>query len=177
MLSQNYKYWASIEDLHRCIDCARLHGQIYTMEEIPQPNPPLHDYRRCSIEIMEALLVGTATSKGKNGADWWIAANNQLPPYYISEDEARALGWKAWKGNLAAVAPNRMLAKGVYRNDDGHLPDAPGRVWYEADINYTSGWRGSERILYSNDGLVFVTRDHYHTFIEIVSPTLTKIDS
>ena len=40
-------------------------------------------------------------------------------------------------------------------------------LWYEADINYTSGYRGTERILYSNDGLVFVTYDHYQTFYEI----------
>jgi hypothetical protein len=41
------------------------------------------------------------------------------------------------------------------------------RIWYEADINYTSGYRGTERILYSNDGLIFVTYDHYQTFYEI----------
>lgn len=93
---------------------------------------------------------------------------NQLPPYYIPIADARAAGWKARKGNLATVAPNRMLTKGIYNNDDGHLPDAAGRIWYEADINYTSGRRGLERILYSNDGLVFITRDHYVTFIEVV---------
>ena len=175
MLSQNYKYWASIEDLHRCIDCARLHGTIYKIGEMPQTDPPLHDNCRCSIRVMEALLAGTATGKGKNGADWWIATLNQLPPYYITKDEARSLGWKAWKGNLATVAPNKMLAKGVYYNDNRHLPDTEGRVWYEADINYTFGWRGNERILYSNDGLIFITRDHYRTFIEIVSPTSTLI--
>lgn len=58
----------------------------------------------------------------------------------------------------------------IYRNDDGHLPDIAGRIWYEADINYVSGFRGVERILYSNDGLIFITRDHYNTFIEIVKP-------
>ena len=47
--------------------------------------------------------------------------------------------------------------------------ESPGRIWFEADINYIVGRRGTERILYSNDGLIFVTRDHYHTFTEIVS--------
>jgi len=42
-----------------------------------------------------------------------------------------------------------------------------GRVWYEADINYESGFRNRQRILYSNDGLVFASYDHYHTFYEI----------
>ncbi len=47
-------------------------------------------------------------------------------------------------------------------------PPAPNRVWYEADINYTRGYRGRERVLFSNDGLIFVTYDHYHTFYEII---------
>lgn len=45
---------------------------------------------------------------------------------------------------------------------------AEGRVWYEADINYTGGYRRRHRILYSNDGLIFVTYDHYETFWEVV---------
>ena len=71
------------------------------------------------------------------------------------------------KGNLDDVAKGKMIGGDVYRNRDGHLPQKEGRVWYEADINYTSGPRGTERILYSNDGLIFVTYDHYQTFYEI----------
>ena len=61
-----------------------------------------------------------------------------------------------------------MLTKGVYKNRDQRLPDVPGRIWYEADINYSFGYRNGERILYSNDGLIFATYDHYATFVEIV---------
>ena len=53
-------------------------------------------------------------------------------------------------------------------NSDGHLPQKPGRIWYEADINYTPGRRNLHRILWSNDGLIFVTYDHYETFYEII---------
>ena len=56
----------------------------------------------------------------------------------------------------------------IYRNRNGHLPQADGRIWYEADINYTGSYRSRHRILYSNDGLIFVTYDHYETFAEIV---------
>lgn len=51
---------------------------------------------------------------------------------------------------------------------NGHLPSAPGRIWYEADINYYEGYRGNDRILFSNDGLIFVTYDHYKTFLSII---------
>lgn len=61
-----------------------------------------------------------------------------------------------------------MIGGEIYKNKDKHLPDAAGRVWYEADINYKTGPRNSQRILWSNDGLVFVTYDHYLTFYEIV---------
>ena len=69
---------------------------------------------------------------------------------------------------LSNFVPNVMLSAGIYHNDDGHLPNSKDRIWYEADINYKSGKRNSQRILWSNDGLVFVTYDHYKTFFEIV---------
>ena len=74
------------------------------------------------------------------------------------------------KGNLGVVAPGKMLTKGIYHNDNGHLPSSPGRISFEADINYNPlmGYRGTDCILFSNDGLIFVTYDHYHTFEEIV---------
>lgn len=61
-----------------------------------------------------------------------------------------------------------MIARGIYFNDDGHLPQVDGRIWYEADINYYEGKRNGHRVLWSNDGLIFVTYDHYETFYEII---------
>ena len=61
-----------------------------------------------------------------------------------------------------------MIFGGEYKNVNGHLPVKSSRIWYEADINYTIGFRGPDRILFSNDGLVFVTYDHYLTFCEII---------
>ena len=47
------------------------------------------------------------------------------------------------------------------------IPDKKGRIWYEADVDYESGHRNTKRIVFSNDGLIFITYDHYQTFIEI----------
>lgn len=82
-----------------------------------------------------------------------------LPNYYITYREAKKLGFKPQKGNLDIVDPGKTLARRQYFNQDGHLPEKPGRIWYEADINYSGGYRNNERILYSNDGLVFITLD------------------
>ena len=169
MVSQHYKYWSSIMDLKRCRDCKKQHGQIYKINETPDPEPPLHENCRCGIVRMEAKVAGTATGKKIAGADWWLMRFHHLPSYYISKEEAIRSGWEARLGNLYPVAPGKMLEKGVYQNRNGHLPAEDGRIWYEADINYKSGWRNDQRILYSNDGLIFVTYDHYQTFVEIVS--------
>ena len=61
-----------------------------------------------------------------------------------------------------------MIGGDVFANSASKLPSTPGRVWYEADINYKKGKRNKQRIVWSNDGLIFVTYDHYETFYEIV---------
>lgn len=90
-----------------------------------------------------------------------------LPDYYISKKDAQKQGWIPRNGNLADILPGMMIGGDVYRNRDGRLLDAPGRIWYEADIDYSGGYRNDCRLLYSNDGLIFVTYDHYATFCEI----------
>ena len=168
MRSLKYRYWKSVIDLRRCMGCKRLQGKIYLPHDFIPEEPPLHPNCRCSIQWLEARTAGTATKLGLRGADWWLKTFRRLPGYYITEDEATQLGWIPILANLAIVAPGKMLTKGVYKNRDKRLPDVPGRIWYEADINYSFGYRGGERILYSNDGLIFATYDHYATFVKIV---------
>lgn len=96
------------------------------------------------------------------------AADVELPPNYISEEEAKKMGWKSSLGNLDKAAPGRMMGGKIFMNRREALPAEPGRIWYEADINYSGGFRGTERILYSNDGLLFASYDHYETFVELI---------
>lgn len=137
---------------------------------LPQkmPQPLLHPNCRYQIRPMEAVIAGNATKDGNNSADWWLKYLGVLPDYYITEEEANKQGYRSYLGNLGQVAPGKMLTKGVYGNRNGHLPTMSGRVWYEADINYNRRYRNSERILFSNDGLIFITYDHYKTCEEIV---------
>ena len=164
--SMLWKYWRAILDPKLCLDCLSHHGQIYTMDEIPDVEPPLHENCRCAILPMEAITPGGATQDGENGADYWLANYGRLPDYYISDSELRALKWENGKP-IRRFAPGKMYFGGIYYNNDGLLPSAPGRIWYEADINYHEGRRNRHRILFSNDGLIFVTYDHYLTFYEL----------
>ncbi len=160
-----WKQWISEKDLKTCPECQEMQGKIYPLSEIVH-NIPLHPSCRCKIESMKPIIPGNATKDEKNGADFWLAYFGKLPDYYISKDELFSLGWGNGKPP-ARFAPGKMLGGDIYYNKDGHLPTAPGRVWYEADINYYEGKRNDHRILYSNDGLLFVTYDHYKTFYEI----------
>lgn len=112
---------------------------------------------------MEAVIAGQGTKDGQNGADYWMKYVADLPEYYITKEELVALGWK-WGKVPAKFAPGKMLMKGIYQNRNRHLPQIPD----EADINYYSGMRNGHRLLWSNDGLLFVTYDHYETFLEII---------
>ena len=104
---------------------------------------------------------------GEDGADYWLYHYGKLPDNYISKEEAKALGWKPILGNLDEVAPSKMIGGSVYGNRDGKLPSAPGRIWYECDIDYQGGYRNNARLIYSNDGLIFKTDDHYTSFIVV----------
>ncbi|WP_342555998.1 ribonuclease domain-containing protein [Paenibacillus sp. FSL R7-0652] len=97
----------------------------------------------------------------------YIKEHHELPPHYITKKEARALGWEPSEGNLHKVAPGKSIGGDIFRNREGLLPSKKGRTWYEADIHYTGGKRGSDRILYSSDGLIYQTTDHYKTFYQI----------
>lgn len=97
----------------------------------------------------------------------YIKANNKLPDNFITKKEAKKLGWDAQRGNLNEVAPGKSIGGDVFQNREKQLPSKKGRIWYEADINYKSGHRGKDRILFSNDGLIYKTEDHYKTFEQI----------
>jgi ribonuclease len=97
----------------------------------------------------------------------YVKKHGVLPDNFITKAEAKRLGWNPKKGNLAEVAPGKSIGGDVFKNKENLLPNDDGRVWYEADINYSSGFRGNERLLYSNDGLIYKTVDHYQTFTRI----------
>ena len=167
MYSTKWKTWKSSIDIKTCKPCRERHGKIYHLSDAVIPAPPLHINCRCIIEKLQSIFAGTATSKGLDGADWYLKHYHKLPAYYITKKDANTLGWVSSKGNLYTVAPNKMIFGGVFSNSENKLPSANNRIWYEADINYNNGRRNSERILFSSDGLIFVTYDHYKTFIEV----------
>ncbi|NLO71784.1 MAG: ribonuclease [Porphyromonadaceae bacterium] len=94
----------------------------------------------------------------------YVKKNGQLPDYYITKSEARNKGWVASKGNLCDVLPGRAIGGDIFTNRERNLPTKKGRIYYEADLNYNCVRRNADRLVFSNDGLIFITYDHYNTF-------------
>lgn len=104
---------------------------------------------------------GSYTSKDEVAL--YIHTYGHLPENYITKDEAYDLGWKS-EGTLDEVAPGMSIGGDYYGNYEGVLPDEPGREYHECDIDYESGNRNGKRIVYSNDGNIYYTEDHYNSF-------------
>ena len=68
---------------------------------------------------------------------------------------------------MSDVAPGMSIGGDYFGNSEGKLPKIKGRKYYECDCWYTGGKRNAYRIIYSNDGHVWYTEDHYNTFTEM----------
>ncbi|MBR6184804.1 MAG: peptidoglycan-binding protein [Clostridia bacterium] len=97
----------------------------------------------------------------------YLRAFGHLPSNYITKSEAQDLGWENRLGNLWDVAPGKSIGGDRFGNYEGLLPTAKGRKYYECDIDFDGGYRNGKRIIFSSDGLIFYTEDHYNTFEEI----------
>lgn len=89
-----------------------------------------------------------------------------LPDYYITKNQARDRGWRPGS-DLCDHAPGFVIGGNRFGNREGRLPDRYRRQWTEADLDFNCGRRGAKRLVFSNDGLIFVTIDHYDTFYEV----------
>ena len=166
--STKWANWMSQLTIYTCKFCIEQHGKIVDISILDNKEEvEAHPNCKCVYVSMRTKTAGTATNIGYNGADAQLYFLGRLPNYYVTKAEAYAAGWKKKHKQLDDVLPGKMIGGDPYANYDLNLPTFPGRTWYEADINYDGGKRNRERVLYSNDGLIFVTYDHYQTFYEI----------
>ena len=103
---------------------------------------------------------GTYTSKDEVAL--YIHMYQKLPGNYITKKEARSLGWEG--GSLEPYAPGKSIGGDTFGNYEGRLPEKKGRSYKECDIDTQGQKRGAKRIVYSDDGLIYYTDDHYETF-------------
>ena len=93
----------------------------------------------------------------------YIHTYGHLPENFIKKKEAEALGWTG--GSLDRVLPGMCIGGDYFGNYEGQLPKAKGRRWTECDVDTLGARsRGGKRIIFSNDGLIYYTGDHYESF-------------
>lgn len=93
----------------------------------------------------------------------YIHLYRELPPNYITKADARKLGWEG--GDVKKFAPGKCIGGSSFGNREGLLPDKVGRTYTECDIDtLDTTSRGAKRIVFSNDGLIYYTDDHYSSF-------------
>jgi len=107
----------------------------------------------------------------KEDVSLYIHTYKKLPNNFITKAQAQALGWPG--GDLEPYAPGKCIGGshfGNYPDDNGvkPFPEASGRKFFECDIDTLGAHdRGPKRLVYSNDGLIYYTPDHYETFIRL----------
>ena len=97
----------------------------------------------------------------------YLFEHGALPDTFLRKRDAQALGWNSAYNYVSDVAPGRSIGGDYFGNYEQKLPVVKGRKYYEADCFYQGGKRNAYRIIYSNDGHVWYTGDHYNTFTEL----------
>ena len=129
-----------------------------------------------SLTVLFLLLTGCSQPLAIEEDGWYSSKEEvalyleiygELPDNYLTKKEAMALGWNSKEGNLWEVADGMSIGGDKFGNREGILPEKDGRVYYECDIDYEGGYRNEKRIVFSNDGLIYYTEDHYESFEEL----------
>ena len=115
-------------------------------------------------EETEALLDPDGWYYSAEDVALYLVTYGELPDNFITKSQARKLGWEG--GSVQKYQEGAAIGGDKFGNREGILPKADGRQYYECDID-TDGKssRGAKRIVFSNDGLIYYTEDHYETFI------------
>ena len=111
----------------------------------------------------DALLPEDGVYTSKEDVSLYLYQYGRLPSNFITKKEAQSLGWSG--GSLEPYAPGMCIGGSRFGNYEGLLPEKEGRTYSECDINTLGAKsRGAKRIVFSNDGLIYYTEDHYESF-------------
>ena len=136
---------------------AQTAEQVSPAEETAEPEeaPPEGE------EAQTLPEDGTYTTK--EDVALYIHLYGHLPDNFLTKKEAEKLGWPG--GSLEPYAPGMCIGGSRFGNYEGLLPEAEGRTYTECDIDTLGAEkRGAKRIVFSNDGLIYYTEDHYNSF-------------
>ena len=127
--------------------------EVPTPESTPTPEPT----------ATPSPIDEDGTYTTKEDVALYLHLYGHLPGNFITKKQAQKLGWPG--GSLESYAPGKCIGGDWFGNYEGLLPTAKGREYHECDIDTLGARRrGVKRIIFSNDGLIYYTEDHYETF-------------
>lgn len=88
----------------------------------------------------------------------YIHIFHKLPSNYVTEKEAKKKGWRRYE---SPAKYGIMIGGKKYRNYEKKLPKGE---YCECDVDYSGRARGRNRLVYTRDGTVYHTTDHYKSF-------------
>ena len=135
-------------------------------EELPliEDNDPAAETEEPVVEEPETQTIDeNGIYDSKEEVALYLHIYGHLPSNYITKKEAQALGWPG--GSLEPYKKNGCIGGTYFGNYEGMLPQKKGRSYTECDIDTMGAKsRGAKRIVFSNDGLIYYTDDHYESF-------------
>ena len=143
---------------------ALLWGKSTGETGIPENEATVMDMLTTVADETESSISEDGTYTTKEEVAEYINLYGHLPSNFITKKEAKNLGWVSSEGNLNEVAPGMSIGGDYFGNYEGLLPEAEDRDYYECDIDFDGTYRNQKRIVFSNDGLVYYTEDHYESF-------------
>ncbi len=96
----------------------------------------------------------------------YLYTYDELPQNFITKKEAKKLGWEG--GSLEPYAPGMCIGGDNFGNYEEILPVEDGVTYKECDIDTLGAKkRGAKRIVFSNEGDIYYTEDHYESFVQL----------
>ncbi len=153
LLLAGYFFFGGGDSPAPVLESAAPAAAVTAMPEVPVPET----------ETQPESLAEDGSYTTKEDLALYIHTYGHLPGNFVTKEEARAAGWEG--GGLDDVLPGMCIGGDRFGNREGLLPEAKGRSWTECDVNTLHAKsRGAERIVFSNDGLIYYTGDHYDSF-------------
>ena len=139
---------------------------LFSNYKIEKNNPSEKDQTEIVLDkdfqILEETENPIASLTKEESVISYVKSNHKLPDYYITKSGAKNQGWNPSQGNLCDVLPGKAIGGDKFSNREKQLPK--GGQYYEADVNYNCGNRGADRIVFTKNGEVWLTKNHYKSF-------------
>ena len=111
---------------------------------------------------------GLYTTKDSVAA--YLCKFDKLPSNYITQNEGKAL-YESKTGNTFSkwnfnpwTTLDVMIGGDSFGNKEGLLPKGS---YHEADVDYSAKNRGTKRLVYEGDCVIYYTADHYKSFSKL----------